>query len=159
MPDDKAPLYLSLAAAVLLVAAVWTLQPYSADWPGTGFAKPAQRYVRAALAQDSAALARLSAADSPVTWALALGRRQPASLAAWSRGSQAFTGERHGDTTQVFVYSRESNGTHPECGDGPIELRFVARGNDTRVVGARMACLDSAPADLAPDRRGKGRRP
>jgi hypothetical protein len=66
MTDDKAPLYLSLVAAALLATALLTLQPYSAESSGQGFGRPAERYVRAALAQDSVALARLSATDSPV---------------------------------------------------------------------------------------------
>ncbi len=149
MTDDKAPLYLSLAAAVLLVAALLTLQPYSGDWPGGGFTRPAERYVRAALAQDSLALARLSAADSPVVWALAMARRHPGSLAAWARNSEAWRGERHGDTTQVFVYSAGE-----VCGDAPIHFRFVDARDGALVVGASLTCVDSAP-----ERRGDGRRP
>lgn len=139
MNDDKAPLHLSLLAAGLLAAAVLTLQPYSAEGPGNGFRRQAERYVRAALAQDSVALTRLSATDSTVVWGLAMARRHPASLAAWARHSQAFTGERHGDTTQVFVYSARAL-----CGDAPIHFRFVHARTGDRVVGASLACLDSA---------------
>jgi hypothetical protein len=139
MNDDKAPLQLTLVAAGLLAAAVLTLQPYSAEWPGNGYSGPAERYVRAALAQDSVALARLSATDSSVAWGLATARRHPASLAAWARHSQAFMGERHGDTTQVFVYSADG-----PCGDSPIHFRFVHARTGDRVVGASLACLDSA---------------
>ena len=105
MTDDKAPLYLWLVAAALLGTALLTLQPYSAEPGGKGFGKPAERYVRAALAQDSVALARLSVSDSPVIWALAVARRSPRSLAAWAHHTEALTGERRGDTTQVFLYS------------------------------------------------------
>jgi hypothetical protein len=140
MLEDRAPLYLSLVAVTLLAAAILTLQPYSAEWPGHGFSRPAERYVRAALAQDSVALVRLSVADGPVVWALGMARRHPASLAAWARHSQAWTGERHGDTTQVFVYSQAS-----VCDDAPIEFRFVEERGGARVVAASLACRDSAP--------------
>ena len=138
MSEDKTPLYLSLVAATLMVLAVLTLQPYSADWPGRRFIRPAERYVRAAIAQ----------ADSPVVWALARGRRHPQSLAAWAHNSQAYTGERHGDTTQVFVYSGA-----PACGDAPIQVRFVDRPSGARVIAAAPACPDSGPGRRAPTRR------
>jgi hypothetical protein len=141
MSDDKAPLYLWLVAAALLATAVMTLQPYSAESVGKGFGKPAERYVRAALAQDSVALARLSATDRPVIWALAAARRSPASLAAWAHHTQAWTGERRGDTTQVFLYSAAD-----VCGDAPIQFRFVHARSGAKVVGASSACLDSAPS-------------
>jgi hypothetical protein len=141
MTDDRAPLYLWLVAAALLVTALLTLQPYSAESVGRGFGRPAERYVRAALAQDSVALARLSATDSPVIWALAAARRSPASLAAWAHHTQAWTGERRGDTTQVFLY-----GAAALCGDAPIQFRFVGARGGAKVVGASSACLDSAPS-------------
>ena len=140
MNNDKAPFYLWLVAAALLATAVMTLQPYSAESVGKGFGKPAERYVRAALAQDSVALVRLSATDSPVIWALAAARRSPASLAAWAHHTQAWTGERRGDTTQVFLY-----GAAALCGDAPIQFRFVGTRGGAKVVGASSACLDSAP--------------
>jgi hypothetical protein len=148
MNDDRAPLYLSLVAGALLATAVLTLQPYSAESVGRGFGRPAERYVRAALAQDSVALVRLSATDSPVIWALAAARRSPASLAAWAHHTQAWIGERRGDTTQVFLYSAAA-----VCGDAPIQFRFVDARSGAKVVGASLNCLDSAPAP-----RG-GRRP
>jgi hypothetical protein len=144
MTDDNAPLYLSLIAAALLGTALLTLQPYTAEPRGGGFGKPAERYVRAALAQDSVALVRLSVSDSPVTWALAAARRSPRSLAAWTHHTEALTGERRGDTTQVFLFSAGAL-----CGDGPIQFRFVDARSGAKVVGASSDCLDSV--STAPD--------
>lgn len=149
MTDDKAALYLSLGAAALLGTALLTLQPYTAEPWGGGFGKPAERYVRAALAQDSVALVRLSVSDSPVIWALAAARRSPRSLAAWAHHTEAWTGERRGDTTQVFVFSAGAL-----CGDAPIQFRFVAARSGAKVVGARSDCLDSVS-----NARGSGSRP
>jgi len=142
MTDDKTPLYLSLVALALLATALVTLQPYTAESSGKGFGRPAERYVRAALAQDSVALVRLSASDGPVRWALAAARRSPSSLTAWAHHTQAWTGERHGDTTQVFLYSAAA-----PCGDAPIQFRFVDARSRAKVVAASSACLDSAPSE------------
>ena len=148
MTDDKAPLYLWLIAAALLGTAVLTLQPYSAEPWGRGFGKPAERYVRAALAQDSVALVLLSVSYSPVIWSLTAARRAPAALAAWAHHTEAWTGERRGDTTQVFLYSATL------CGDAPIQFRFVHARSGAKVVDASSACLDSAS-----NARGSGPRP
>ena len=82
MVNGRTPLYLTLVAAALLLGAVLFFQPYSADFPGTAFAKPARRYIRAALDQDSLALTRLSASPSSVVWALHVARTRPGLLAA-----------------------------------------------------------------------------
>lgn len=136
--NGKTPLYLTLLAAAFLGAALLLSQPYSADWPGRAFAKPAERYVRAALRQDSLALTRLSASAEPVTWALAAGRARPESLRLWAHGARAWTGERAGDTAEVFLYPYGE-----VCGEAPIVLRFVGAGSDARVLRASSACLDS----------------
>jgi len=138
MVNGKMPLYLTLLFAALSVAALLTFQPYSADFPGTAYAKPAQRYIQAALRQDSVGLVRLSASFSPVAWALDAARKHPDSLASWASRPQAWTGERRGDTAEVFLYpDREP------CSEVPIVLRFVGSGKHVRVLQASSACLDS----------------
>jgi hypothetical protein len=138
MVNGKMPVYLTLLAAVALGAAVLVLQPYSADFPGTAFAKPARRYIRAALEQDSLALTRLSTSPSPVLWALHAARARPDSLAAWAGHVEAWTGERRRDTTQVLVYASSDR-----CSEVPIVLRFVGSGGRAKVAAAGSACLDS----------------
>jgi hypothetical protein len=138
MVNGKTPVYLTLLAAVSLGAAVLFLQPYSADFPGTAYAKPARRYIRAALAQDSLALTRLSASTSPVVWALNAARTRPESLAAWAGHVEAWTGEHRGDTMQVFVYAAGER-----CSLVPLVLRFVGSGDQVKVAKASSACLDS----------------
>lgn len=136
MVNGKVPLYLTLLAMALLAAALLTFQPYSADWPGTGYTKPAQRYVRAAIRRDSVGLLRLSVSLSPVVWALDAARAHPDTLALWSRRVRAWTGERRGDTTEVFVYPFGDG-----CGEAPIVLRFVGSGSNAKVLRASSACL------------------
>jgi len=137
--NGKTPVALTLLAAALLIAAVLILQPYSADFPGAAYARPARRYIRAALDRDSLALTHVSSSAGPVIWALRAARRRPDSLAAWSGHVQAWTGEHRGDTTLVLVF-----GESERCNLIPIVLRFVGRGDDARVSQASSTCLDSA---------------
>jgi hypothetical protein len=137
MVNGKMPLYLTLLLVALSVAAVLAVQPYSADFPRTAYAKPAQRYIRAALRQDSVGLTRLSASVAPVTWALEAARRHPDSLTAWAVHPQAWTGQRRGDTAEVFLYPDRD-----PCSQVPIILQFVGTGKNVRVLRASSACLD-----------------
>ena len=135
--NGKTPAYLTLLAVTIFVALVLTLQPYSADWPGRDFARPAQHYVRAAIRRDSVGLARLSTSIAPVVWALGAARAHPDSLALWARNAHAWTGERRGDTTEVFFYSAGDG-----CAEAPIVFRFVGSGDAARVLRASSACFD-----------------
>jgi len=137
--NGKTPVVLTLLATALLIAAVLILQPYSADFTGAAYAKPARRYIRAALDRDSLALTRVSSSMSPVIWALRAARQRPDSLAAWSGHMDAWTGEHRGDTTVVLVF-----GESKRCNMVPIVLRFVGSGNAARVSQASSTCLDSA---------------
>ena len=137
--NGKTPVVLTLVTIAVLVAAVLILQPYSADFPGTAYAKPARRYVRAALDQDSLALRRVSSSASPVVWALLAAGRRPDSPAVWAGHVQAWTGKRTGDTTEVLVFTESGR-----CSAVPIVLQFVGVGDAARVTSASSACMDSA---------------
>lgn len=139
MVNDKRPIYGTLVFLGILLAALVTLQPYSADWPGTAYTHPARRYIRAAMRQDSATLVRLSASETPVRWALAVARRHPDLLTFWNGRIQAYTGERRGDTTEVFVYPYPPRHT---CEEEPIVLRFLSSGTTLKVLEASSGCLD-----------------
>jgi hypothetical protein len=135
--NGKPTLAVTLLAIALFVVAVLVFQPYSADWPGTAYAKPAQRFIRTAMRQDSAGLIRLSASSSAVAWALGVAREHPRLLRHWGPRVQAYIGERRGDTTEVFVYP-----TTEECENAPIVLGFVGSGSEARVVRASSTCRD-----------------
>ena len=138
MVNGKMPLYLTLGALAFSIAAVLIVQPYSADYPATAYAKPAQRYLRAALRGDSVDLSRLSASAAPVAWALDASRNHRDRLNTWATHTQTWTGERRGDTAEVFLYpDREP------CSNAPIVLRFVGSGRNSRVVSASSTCLAS----------------
>jgi len=137
MVNGKAPLYLTVLAAVLLIAATLLFQPYTADFPGTAYARPARHYLQAAISQDSVSLSRLSASAAPVAWALEAARIHPDSLAAWAGPTKAWTGARLGDTTDVLIFPAGE-----PCSQAPIVLRFVGAGDDARVLEASSACFD-----------------
>ena len=135
--NGKMPLLLTLAAAAALIGILLIVQPYSADWPGGAYAKPAKGYIRAALRQDSLKLASLSASSAPVVWALDAARLHRESLVLWIGRTQAWTGRRSGDTIEVFLYPSTD-----ACSEAPIRFQFVGSGKDARVLSARSSCLD-----------------
>ena len=144
--NGKTPLYLTLVAAAIFISALFLFQPYSADYPGSAYAKPARHYIRAVLHRDSAALVRLSSSPPPVTWGLEVARNQPDSLEPWRGRVEAWIAERHGDTTDVLVYGAPF---HPRrvlppgpCEEAPIVLRFVGSGDGAKVADAESKCLD-----------------
>ena len=137
MVDGKMPSLLTILAAGVFVAALHIFQPYSADWPGTAYTKPAKQYIQAAMQQDSVRLARLSASTSPVIWALNAARTHSGSLTNWAGGTHARTGRRSGDTTEVFLYPSGEG-----CSEAPIQFQFVGSGRSARVLSASSSCLD-----------------
>ena len=139
--NGKMPLLLTVLAAGLFLAVLLMVQPYSV---GEGaYAKPAHRYIDAALRNDSVRLTRLSAGDSPVAWALDAGRRHGETLALWSGHIEARTGVLRGDTAEVFLYP-----SGDRCSDAPIQLRFVGAERRAKVLSARSSCLE--PQTLRP---------
>jgi hypothetical protein len=138
MANDRAPLYLTILAAALFIAGLLIVQPYSADGPASAYTKVARRYIRAALQNDSLRLARLSASNAPVTWALHAARAHTDSLALWAGRTLAWTGARSGDTTELFVYPASQ-----ACTNAPIRFRFVRVGSEARVLSASSSCFDS----------------
>jgi hypothetical protein len=136
MSNDKMPPLLTIAAGALFLLGLLVVQPYSADSSGRAYARPARRYIRAALQQDSTRLAALSASEVPVTWALRTGRIHRGSLALWKGRTEAWTGAHWGDTTEVFLYPPGET-----CHDAPIIFRFVGSGGDAKVVSATSSCI------------------
>jgi hypothetical protein len=137
MSTDRQPLYGTLIFLGILLTALLVLQPYSADWPRSVYSEPARQYLRAAMRQDSATLTQLSTSESPVRWALAAARRNPERLTNWKGRIETWTGERRGDTTEVFVYP-----SGWVCDQEPIVLRFLSSGTASKVVDASSECLD-----------------
>ena len=136
MVNGKVPLYLTLLAGVLCVAALWFLQPYTVRSPWDAYTKPAQLFLETALKRDSVALSRQSGSIAPVVWALEAARTRPESLKAVARDAEAQTGQRRGDTADVLL-SAEA------CSRHPIWLRFVGSGERMKVLRASSACFES----------------
>ncbi len=137
MVNGKTPFYLTVVAAILIGAAVLLLQPYSADFPGTAYAKPARIYLRAAIRRDSLGLDRISASAAAVDWALHVARTHPDSLAAWAGPTYTYISGHRADTAEVLVYPAKE-----PCSEVPIVLHFIGTGRQARVVQASSACLN-----------------
>jgi hypothetical protein len=135
--NGKMPLLLTVAAAAAFMATLLIVQPYSAESSGGAYAMPAKRYIRAALRQDSVKLASLSATSVPVVWALDAARLHRESLALWTGRTEARTGPRSGDTTEVFLYPSTD-----ACSGAPIRFRFVEAEGHPRVLSATSSCLN-----------------
>jgi hypothetical protein len=129
------PGYLTLIAALIFAAALLLSQPYSVVSPWRRYNDPARRFLAAALREDSAELARLTADPAAVAWALAAARGHPDSLAIWARQADAWAGNPQGTATEVFLATRASR-----C---DLVLRFVGRGAYAKVALARSSCLES----------------
>jgi hypothetical protein len=135
--NGKIPLYLTLLAVLLIVGVVLAVQPYSVPSPWYRYEAPSRRYLRAALRQDSVALARQSVSTVPVAWALHAARAHPAELRVWSRYARPWWGVERGDTATVYL------DTHTGvCRDHPIVLHFVGGGSRARVLQATSACFE-----------------
>jgi hypothetical protein len=133
----KTPLYLTILLAGLAVAALLTVQPYSAPSRWNRYAGAAERYLEAALRQDSVALAKQSLSTAPVSWGLHAGRAHPRALAVWSRYAHPSLGFQHGDTAIVYLETATE-----VCSQEPIVLHFVGTGKRTRVLQASSACFE-----------------
>jgi hypothetical protein len=136
MHDPSAPRLPLLLAAVLGLAAILWLQPYSVVSPYAAYAEPARRFLQAALALDTSELRRRSLAPQPVQWALRSGRGDRAALAAWARVLRPYAGTRHGDTTTV-VFQTNSRGCHLQ----PVAMTFVGGPDAPRLLLASSSCF------------------
>ena len=136
MVNGKRPLYLTLLTGAVAVSLLYAWQPYSVSSGWYAYTKPAHRYLRAALREDSAALVRQSASPAPVAWALHAARTHPAMLRVWARNGRAWAGTQNGDTTIVLL----DTFSHV-CRDQPLMFQFVGAGSRARVLEARSGCL------------------
>jgi hypothetical protein len=136
MVNGKMPLLLTVLAGAVFLTLLLLFQPYSVE--GGAYAKPAHRYIEAALRSDSVRLTRLSAGRRPVSWALDAARTHAGTLGLWRGYTQTSRGVRSGDTTEVFLYP-----SGEACSKSPIEFRFVGPEAKPKVLSARSSCLDS----------------
>ncbi len=138
---DKAPLYSTFAAGAVLLAFLLLVQPYSvrsgppSRWDE--YARPAQRFLKAASQRDSLELSRQSVSSAAARWGLAAARRYPDSLAVWARKARVWSGVMHGDTAEVLFYTDTK-----VCDERPIWLRFLGDSGDVKVVEAGSTCFD-----------------
>ena len=125
-----------LLAILVVIAAILWLQPYSVFSPYRAYTDPARRFLRAALAQDSAELQRRAASPQPVQWALDAGKGDRSALAVWAKLLRPYAGRRHGDTTTV-VFQTSTR----VCYLRPVTMTFVRAATEPRVLLASSSCF------------------
>jgi hypothetical protein len=125
---------LGLAALLAMAALMW-LQPYSVFSPYRSYTEPARRFLRAALARDLLELQRQAVSAQPVEWALEAADGDPSALAIWMRSLRPYSGRRHGDTTMV-VFQTSTR----VCYLRPITLAFVGGTKARRLALASSSC-------------------
>jgi hypothetical protein len=136
MANGKTPLLLTVLAAIVIGTVVLLVQPYSADFPGTAYAKPARAFLRAAIRHDSSGLDHMSASPRAVDWALHVARVHPDTLAAWGGRTFTYVTSHRADTAEILVYPAQE-----PCSEVPIVMRLVGSGRQIRVVQASSNCL------------------
>lgn len=142
MVNGKTPLFLTVIAAIGIGAVVLFVQPYSADFPGTAYARPARAFLRAAIRRDSSGLDHMSASPRAVHWALHVARTHPETLAAWGGRTFTYVTSHRADTAEILVYPAQE-----PCSEVPIVMRVVGSGRRARVVQASSSCLALAGGD------------
>ena len=154
MPD-RAPLVSSLAAITIWFAFLLLVQPYSgrsgppSHWDE--YARPAQRFLQAALRRDSVELAKQSASAEAASWGLAAARRYPDSLAVWARSAHVWSGVMRGDTAEVLLSTDTK-----VCEERPIWLRFLGDSGEPKVVEAGSTCFESFTPRVMPAPHPRG---
>jgi hypothetical protein len=152
---DKAPLYSTFAAFAVLLAFLLLVQPYSgrsgppSRWDE--YARPAQRFLKAASQRDSLELSRQSVSSAAARWGLAAARRYPDSLAVWAREARVWSGFMRGDTVEV-LFTTDSN----VCEERPIWIRFLGDSGEPKVVEAGSTCFEFFTPRVMPPPHPRG---
>jgi hypothetical protein len=123
-------------ALLVVIGAVAWLQPYSVFSPYRMYTEPARRFLRAALARDSAELQRRAASRQPVQWALHAGQGDRSALAVWASLLRPYSGRQQGDTT-VVVFQTNTR----VCYLRPVTMTFVGIAAEPRVLAASSSCF------------------
>ncbi|HEY7615075.1 MAG TPA: hypothetical protein VH764_18920 [Gemmatimonadales bacterium] len=140
---ETARLGILVVAGVVCAALLFLADPYTtqsgAPSPYQAYAPLARSYLAAAIRKDSLELTRFSGSAEAVTWALAVGRHYPDSLAPWAERAQVWSGYKRGDTTEVLLYA-----TSEVCSEHPIWMRFLGDPSDAKVVGVGSKCFEKS---------------
>ena len=132
MTDARISISLIVGMLAVGFGFVFALQPYSVRSPWSAYDAPGQRFLSAALRQDSAQIERLSGSSRPVEWAIRTAREHPSDLTTWARYGHAGSGVIRADTAMVLF----ETGTRV-C---PLLLTFVGREASSRVLEAETRC-------------------
>jgi hypothetical protein len=132
MTDTRISITLIVGALALVVSTVLTIQPYSVRSPWSAYDARRQRFLSAALRQDSAELRHLSVSSGSVDWALRTATEHPHDLWVWAHYSHASAAVVREDTTRVLFDT-----VTEVC---PLLMTFVGRQAQARVLEAKPRC-------------------
>jgi len=133
---------LRIALIVAVALAVWAfLGVYSSGPSFSSYVSPAHAFLRAALARDSAALARQGADPTVARWAMRAAQADTPSWQTIERGLYLGSGYRRGDTTVVWYYAL----AHGQCVSWRLTMTFLGRGKAARIPKATVFCIAPTP--------------
>lgn len=136
MANGRVPLGGMVLAALVAIAALMWLQPYSLFSSYRSYTEPARRFLQAASARDTLELLRQTVSAQPVAWALAAADGDRDALAIWTRALRPYSGRRHGDTTTVVFQTNTR-----ACYLHPVTLAFVGGTDTPRLALASSSCF------------------
>ena len=110
---------------------------YSPPDPWKPFAYRAQQFFAAAMADDSAAVARLAASPEMARWALEASGRTPSPLAGF-RGFRRVGGSQSGEATLLVAEMKGG-----ACDREIVAVELVGSRTEARVRGISATCLPS----------------
>jgi hypothetical protein len=149
-----------LSVRILIIVATcvigWALLGvYSVGPSYAAYVAPARAFLRAAVALDSAALAR-QADTAVVRWTVRVAREDATSLRALERGLYLGSGTQRADSTVVWFGARALG----QCVDWSLRMYFVGRGDATRIGKVMVFCATAVsrpPGSNPPGRAGPAR--
>jgi hypothetical protein len=126
-----------IVAIVTVCLAGWALMGVYAVGPSfAAYVAPTRAFLRAAVAGDTAALARAGADPAAVRWALVAGRRDTVALRELDRGLALGSGKRKADSTVVWFNARGRG----RCAYWSLTMVYVGNAASRRIDEARVYC-------------------
>jgi len=126
-----------IVAIVTVCLAGWAMMGvYSVGPSFAAYVAPTRAFLRAAVAGDSAALARAGADPAVVRWALVAGHRDTVALQELDRGLSLGSGKRKADSTVVWFNARGRG----RCAYWSLTMVYVGDGAPRRIDEVRVYC-------------------
>jgi len=119
------------------LAGLYLTRKYSPPDPWKPFTRRTREFLNAAIARDSAGVARLAASPEIARWALDAAGRTPSPLAGF-RGFRKVGGSQSGDATLLIVGMKGG-----ACDREIVAVELVGSRSEARVRSINAPCLPS----------------